>query len=99
MKTTAILINTSRGGVVDENAVYDAIKSGVIRGAVLDVFKTEPYAPQVADKDLRTLDGVLMTPHIGSSTQEACDRMALAALKNIRHGVGGKISEMNIIPV
>ncbi len=99
MKATAILINTARGGVVDENAVYDAVKSGVIRGAVLDVFKTEPYTPQATDKDLRTLDGVIMTPHIGSSTQEASDRMALAALKNIRQGVNGKISEMNIIPV
>ncbi len=97
MKPSAILINTARGGVVDESAVYDAAKSGVIAGAALDVFKTEPYAPQAADKDLRTLSTIIMTPHIGSSTVEACERMARAALRNIEHAENGSIQEMNLV--
>lgn len=97
MKSTAILINTARGGVLDENALYDAVKDGVIAGAALDVFKQEPYAPQNPGKDLRTLDRVIMTPHIGSSTTEACNRMAYAALKNIELCESGKFDEMNLI--
>ena len=97
MKSSAILINTARGGVVDEAAIYDAVKNGVIAGAALDVFKNEPYKAQNADKDLRTLDTIIMTPHIGSSTVEACKRMALAALNNIQLAVDGHFNEMNII--
>jgi phosphoglycerate dehydrogenase-like enzyme len=97
LKTSAVLLNTARGGVLDENAIYDAVKSGMIAGAALDVFKVEPYAPQNQEKDLRTLDNVIMTPHIGSSTVEACERMAKAALKNIELAVHGKINEMNLL--
>jgi phosphoglycerate dehydrogenase-like enzyme len=97
MKTSAVLINTARGGVLDENAVYDAVKSGLIVGAALDVFKVEPYSPQNPEKDLRTIDGIIMTPHIGSSTVEACERMALSSLKNIESADAGKITEMNMI--
>ena len=97
MKKTAFLINTARGNVLDENAVYDAVKSGIISGAVLDVFKTEPYVPQYPAKDLRTLDNIIMTPHIGSSTVEACSRMAESALFNIKQCVDGHKDVMNII--
>ncbi|MCK6487903.1 MAG: hypothetical protein L6R48_06090 [Planctomycetes bacterium] len=97
MKKGAILINTARGGVVDEDAVFDAITAGTIAGAGLDVFKQEPYRPQPSGKDLRTLPQVLMTPHIGSSTREACERMALAALRNIGHAIAGRSGEMNLI--
>jgi phosphoglycerate dehydrogenase-like enzyme len=97
MKPSAILINTARGGILDENALYDAVKSGIIGGAALDVFKNEPYIPQDSSKDLRTLDNVLMTPHIGSSSQEACSRMACSALKNIELCEHRKIKDMSII--
>jgi phosphoglycerate dehydrogenase-like enzyme len=95
MKQSAYLINTARGGVVDEDAVYDAVKAGQIAGAVLDVFKNEPYMP--AGKNLRELDNVIMTPHIGSSTTEACNRMAESCLKNISLANSGKFELMNII--
>ncbi len=97
MPRRAVLINTARGGVVDEDALYDAIVAGRIAGAALDVFKTEPYVPQSPAKDLRTLDRVIMTPHIGSSTKEACRRMARAALGNIEHAVAGEHGRMSIV--
>lgn len=91
------VINTARGGVVDENALYDAAASGRIGGAVLDVFRQEPYHPASPGKDLRTLPNVLMTPHIGSSTAEACRRMAEAAVTNIRHARDGQFDAMTTV--
>jgi len=67
MKKTACIINTSRGGVIDENALYEAIKNGNLGGAALDVFEKEPA---VGNK-LATLDNVILTPHIGAQTKEA----------------------------
>jgi lactate dehydrogenase-like 2-hydroxyacid dehydrogenase len=91
------LINTARGSLVDENALYDALAADRIGGAALDVFEREPYEPQVPGKDLRQLPNVIMTPHIGSSTRDACDRMAKSALHNIHLGVRGEYSEMNVL--
>lgn len=96
MNSSSVLINTARGGVVDEDALYDAVQSGVIAGAALDVFKNEPYFPQSPDKDLRTLKGIVMTPHLGSSTQEACERMARAALRNIELALQGRHGEITL---
>ncbi len=97
MKPSAILINTARGGILDEDALYEAIAQHKLAGAALDVFKTEPYVPQSSGKDLRTLDRLIMTPHISSSTTEASERMAKAALTNIRHAIKGDIQQMNLI--
>ena len=77
------LINTARGAVVDEAALYDVLVSGKIRGAALDVFENEPYEPVTPDKDLRTLPNVIMTPHVAASTSEACHRVTERALRNI----------------
>jgi D-3-phosphoglycerate dehydrogenase len=67
MKKTAKIINTSRGGVVDEDALYDAIKNGTLGGAALDVFEKEP----ATGNKLAELDNVILTPHIGAQTKEA----------------------------
>jgi len=77
------LINTSRGAVVDEVGLYDALVSGIICGCALDVCQSEPYSPVQPGKDLRSLDNVIITPHVASSTVEACDRVAERALSNI----------------
>ncbi len=67
MKNTARIINTSRGGVIDEDALYDALKEGSLGGAALDVFETEP----ATGSKLAELDNVVLTPHIGAQTKEA----------------------------
>lgn len=69
-KPTLRLINVARGGIVDEAALADAIRGGVIAGAALDVFETEP----TTDSPLFGLDGVVVTPHLGASTREAQDK-------------------------
>jgi len=68
MKSDAILINASRGGIVDEDALYETLKTGKIKGAGFDVFATEPLPK---DSKLRTLDNLVLTPHLGASTAEA----------------------------
>ena len=62
----AYLVNTAQGSVLDEIALYDALKSGRITGAALDVFETEPCESVSLGKDLRNLDNIILTPHIGN---------------------------------
>ena len=73
MKKTAYLINNSRGPVVDEKALYEALKEGRIAGAGLDVFEQEPTSP---DNPLLKFDGVVVAPHISSASYETRSRMA-----------------------
>ena len=94
LKPGAMLINTARGAVLDEEALYDALTSQRLAGAALDVFVCEPYAPIHPGKDLRTLDNVVLTPHTGSNTSEANRRMAEAALENVRCFFAGKTDRL-----
>ena len=71
MKPSALLINCARGGVVDEEALRQALSSGRLRGAILDVFEKEPAPP---DHPLLSLPNVLAIPHLGASTAEAQKR-------------------------
>jgi lactate dehydrogenase-like 2-hydroxyacid dehydrogenase len=93
----AWLINTSRGAIVDEKALFSALSSNKIKGAALDVFEFEPYKPVEPGMDLRTLDNVIMTPHVGSSTKEACERMARQCLDNILFAENGEFDKMNLL--
>lgn len=94
LKPGSMLINTARGAVLDEEALYDALVSGGLAGAALDVFEREPYVPAHPDKDLRTLANVVLTPHIGSNTREANRRMAEASLGNVRCFFNGQFDRL-----
>jgi len=85
MKPTAYLINASRGPVVHEAALADALENKVIEGAALDVFEFEP---EINDK-LKTLDNVVITPHIGNATFEARDMMADIVTQNVYKKLNG----------
>jgi D-3-phosphoglycerate dehydrogenase / 2-oxoglutarate reductase len=80
MKKGVMLINCARGGIVDENALYDALESGKVAGAAMDVFAVEPPPP---DHPLLSLDNVIVTPHLGASTAEAQTNVAVAIASQI----------------
>ena len=86
MKPTAILINTSRGPVVDSEALYEALKSGQITGAALDVTDPEPLP---ADHKLLQLPNLIVAPHIASATVTSRNQMAMMAVENLIAGVQG----------
>jgi D-3-phosphoglycerate dehydrogenase len=81
MKKGVRVINCARGGLVDEGALYDAIKSGIVAGAALDVFAEEPPP---ADHPLLSLDEVIVTPHLGASTTEAQEGVAFTVAEQMR---------------
>src|SRR5256714_916641 len=81
MKAGARVINCARGGLIDEAALYDAITSGKIAGAALDVFETEPPPP---NHPLLQLDQVIVTPHLGASTMEAQEAVAFTVAEQMR---------------
>ena len=81
MKKSAILINTSRGRLIDENSLYAALKAKDISCAALDVYEKEPYSGRLA-----TLENVITTPHIGSYAREARVEMEKQAVENLIKG-------------
>jgi lactate dehydrogenase-like 2-hydroxyacid dehydrogenase len=94
LKPAALLINTARGSIVDEAALADALAERRLAGAALDVFETEPYEPRSGARDLRTIENVILTPHIGSHTREANERMAEACLDTIANFFAGAMERL-----
>ena len=82
MKPQSILINTSRGEIVDEKALYDVLKDKKIMGAGLDVFNNEPYFGEMLE-----LNNVLLTPHIRAYSREIRMKMEMEAAENLIRGV------------
>lgn len=95
MRDGARLVNAARGGLVDEEALEEAIRSGKLAGAALDVFSTEPYTGPLTE-----LDEVVVTPHLAASTDEAQDRAGLIIAQQVVSALGGElVSNAVNIPV
>jgi D-3-phosphoglycerate dehydrogenase / 2-oxoglutarate reductase len=92
MKKNAILINTSRGGIINENDLYDVMKSGHLHGAAIDVFVNEPYVGKLSN-----LDNCVLTSHIGSMSEDCRGRMEIEATQEIVNFYQGK-SLSNPVP-
>ncbi|MFM9141515.1 MAG: phosphoglycerate dehydrogenase [Actinomycetota bacterium] len=87
VKPTVRIINAARGGVLDENALFEALKDNRVAGAGLDVFATEPCI----DSPLFTLENVVATPHLGASTDEAQERAGIAVAESVRKALAGEL--------
>jgi D-3-phosphoglycerate dehydrogenase / 2-oxoglutarate reductase len=87
VKPSVRIINAARGGVLDEAALYEALKEGRVGGAGLDVFATEPCT----DSPLFELDNVVATPHLGASTDEAQERAGIAVAISVRKALSGEL--------
>jgi D-3-phosphoglycerate dehydrogenase len=94
MKPTAYLINTARGGIIDEPALHHALVSGKLAGAGLDVFEQEPPP---AGHSLFELPNVIMAPHVAGVTREAVDRMSEQTARNILSALDGEPIRQNVI--
>jgi D-3-phosphoglycerate dehydrogenase / 2-oxoglutarate reductase len=81
------IVNASRGGIVDEHALYEALRDGRIAGAGLDVFVTEPPT----DSPLLELDNIILTPHLGASTDEAQEKAGVSVARSVRLALDGEL--------
>ncbi|HZD25615.1 MAG TPA: hydroxyacid dehydrogenase [Alphaproteobacteria bacterium] len=94
MKPTAFVVNTARGGIIEEAALYEALKAGKIAGAGIDPFVVEPARPE---DPLFELDNILVSPHSAGVTQESMFRMGQWAAQNVLDCFDGKLDPDNVI--
>lgn len=94
VKRGAYLVNTARGGIVDERALREALTDGRLAGAGIDVFAREPAA---TDHPLLRLPNVIAAPHVAGVTREAVDRMGIATVQNLLSVLDGKPNRDNVI--
>jgi D-3-phosphoglycerate dehydrogenase len=94
MKKSAFLVNTARGGIVDEKALYDALSQNRIAGAALDVFDQEPTP---VDNPLLKLKNFIAAPHVAGVTREAVERMAVVTVENLLSVLDGKPNRDNVV--
>jgi D-3-phosphoglycerate dehydrogenase len=94
MKRTAFIVNTARGGIIDEKALYDALEANRIAGAALDVFVEEP-TPK--DNPLLTLKNFIAAPHVAGVTRESLDRMAVTTVRNLLSVLDGRPDRENVV--
>lgn len=91
MKSTAYVVNVARGGLIDEEALYTALTTGEIAGAGLDVFTSEPPKPDGPAFPLLDLPNVVVTPHLGASTEEAQEKAGVSVARSVRLALGGEL--------
>ena len=94
MKPSAYVINTARGNIVEEKALYDALNNNVIAGAGIDPFVVEPATP---DEPLFELDNIIVSPHSAGVTKESLFRMGAVAAQNVLDCFDGKLNPDNVI--
>jgi D-3-phosphoglycerate dehydrogenase len=91
MKDHVMLVNTSRGGIIDELELYNGLESGKIASAAIDVFETEPY-----EGNLSLLDNCLITSHMGSMTEDCRARMEIEATQEAARFIKGDKLELAV---
>jgi len=91
MKRSAYVVNVARGGLIDEEALFKALTTGEIAGAGLDVFTTEPPVEGGSARMLLDLPNVVVTPHLGASTEEAQEKAGISVARSVRLALGGEL--------
>ncbi|MEZ3161488.1 phosphoglycerate dehydrogenase [Microbacterium sp. BWT-B31] len=91
MKPSAYVVNVARGGLIDEDALFEALSNGVIAGAGLDVFTSEPPVEGGSARKLLTLPNVIVTPHLGASTDEAQEKAGISVARSVKLALEGDL--------